>query len=180
MKRIEVRLSLPIVAPLLDLIKTAGETLEAQVAAPLTLDDVDVDIRADWKSELLEGQREELRALLGLFNSDFFVNGVVAFDGENAEVVARACSAVRLRLRRHDLRALGDEQLEAGGVDMERLPESLQKPYMTYIFLGTIQELIIQHLDSEILSGAGEGPADEDEGGGDGFAEGEERDDGPR
>lgn len=179
MKRIEVRLSLPIVAPLLDLIKTAGETLQAQVAAPLTLDDVDAEIRADWKAELLEGQREELRALLGLFDSEFFVNGVVAFDAENAEVVARACSAVRLRLRRHDLRTLGDEQLEAGGVEMERLPEPLQKPYMTYVFLGTIQELIIQHLDAEILSGVEEESAEDGEEGG-GFGDGEERDEGPR
>ncbi len=179
MKRIEVKLSLPIVAPLLDLIKIAGDTLAAQIAAPLTLDDVDVDFRAEWKAELLEGQRAELSALLGLFDSDFFANGVVAFDADNADVIARACSAVRLRLRRHDLRSLGDEQLESGAVEMERLPEALQKPFMTYVFLGTIQELIIQHLDAEILRGS-----DEDDGAGDGdggsFDDGDERDEGPR
>lgn len=153
MKRIEVKLSLSVVAPLLDLIKASSDVLEAQIAAPLTLDDIDADFRDEWKSELLEGQHEEMHALLGLFNSDFFINGVVAFDEENAEVIVRACSALRLRLRRHDLKVLGDEQLESGGVELENLPEPLQKPYMCYVFLGTIQELIIQHLDAAILRG---------------------------
>lgn len=153
MKRIEVKLSLGVVAPLLDLMKASGDVLEAQIAAPLTLEDIDADFRDDWKAELLQGQHEELHALLGLFNSDFFVNGVVAFDEDNAEIIVRACSALRLRLRRHDLKAMEDEQLESGGVELESLPEPLQKPYMCYVFLGTIQELIIQHLDGAILRG---------------------------
>ena len=153
MKRIEVKLSLSVVAPLLDLMKASSDVLEAQIAAPLTLDDIDADFRAEWKAELLAGQHEELRALMGLFNSDFFINGVVAFDEDNAEIIVRACSALRLRLRRHDLHTLGDEQLESGGVELENLPDALQKPFMCYVFLGTIQELIIQHLDLAILRG---------------------------
>lgn len=156
MKRIEVKLSLSVVAPLLDLMKASSDVLEAQIAAPLALDDIDADFRDEWKAELLAGQQEELHALMGLFNSDFFVNGVVAFDESNAEIIVRACSALRLRLRRHDLNTLEDDQLESGGVELENLPEPLQKPYMCYIFLGTIQELIIQHLDSAILRGSPE------------------------
>ncbi len=164
MKRIEVKLSLGVVAPLLDLMKASSDVLEAQIAAPLALDDIDADFREDWKAELLQGQQEELHALMGLFNSDFFVNGVVAFDEGNAELIVRACSALRLRLRRHDLNTLEDEQLESGGLELESLPEPLQKPYMCYIFLGTIQELIIQHLDAAILRGTADGEdADESE-----------------
>ena len=168
MKRIEVKLSLSVVAPLLDLMKATGDVLEAQIAAPLTLDDIDDDFREDWKAELLKGQHEELHALMGLFDSDFFVNGVVAFDEENAEVIVRACSALRLRLRRHNLKQIPDEKLESGAVELEALPEPLQKPFMCYVFLGTIQELIIQHLDAAILRGAPEeeADADEDESGG--------------
>jgi hypothetical protein len=171
MKRIEVKLSLPVVAPLLDLMKDSSDVLEAQIAAPITLDDIDADFREDWRAELLAGQHEELHALMGLFNSDFFINGVVAFDEENAEIIVRACSALRLRLRRHDLRVLEDEQLESGGVDIERLPAGLQKPFMCYVFLGTIQELIIQHLDGAILRGpTGEaGPVEDDDGSADDF-----------
>jgi len=154
-----------VVAPLLDLIKASGDVLEAQIAAPLTLEDIEADLRDEWRSELLEGQHEEMRALLGLFDTDFFINGVVAFDEENAEVIVRACSALRLRLRRHDLKVLGDEQLESGGVELDNLTEPLQKPYMCYVFLGTIQELIIQHLDAAILRGS-VAPAEPDFGGG--------------
>ena len=154
MKRIEVKLSLSVVAPLLDLMKASSDVLEAQIAAPLVLDDIDADFRDEWKAELLKGQQEELHALMGLFNSDFFVNGVVAFDEDNAEIIVRACSALRLRLRRHDLKDLEDEQLESGGIELEELSEPLQKPYMCYVFLGTIQELIIQHLDAAILRGS--------------------------
>ena len=153
MKRIEVKLSLPVVAPLLDLMKASSDVLEAQIAAPLTLEDIDADFRDEWKAELLKGQHDELHALMGLFNSEFFVNGVVAFDEDNAEVIVRACSALRLRLRRHDLKVLEDEQLESGSVDLEDITVPLQKPYMCYVFLGTIQELVIQHLDGAILRG---------------------------
>lgn len=178
MKRIEVKLSLTVVAPLLDLMKAASDVLEAQIAAPLTLEDIDADFRDEWKAELLKGQHEELHALMGLFNSEFFVNGVVAFDEDNAEIIVRACSAIRLRLRRHDLKTLEDDQLESGAVEMENLPEALQKPFMCYVFLGTIQELIIQHLDTAILRGPQENAADEDDSAEDdqGFGDGKRED----
>ena len=157
MKRIEVKLSLSVVAPLLDLMKASSDVLEAQIAAPLTLDDIDVDFRDEWKAD-------EPHPPLGLCTSDFSTTGVVAFDEDNAEIIVRACSALRLRLRRHDLDTLEDDQLESGGVELEHLPEALQKPFMCYVFLGTIQELIIQHLDSAILNGppAGEVESAED------------------
>ena len=105
---------------------------------------------------LSEGERRALDA-----------QATALFDEGNAAIIVRACSALRLRLRRHDLHSLGDEQLESGAVELETLAEPLQKPFMCYVFLGTIQELIIQHLDSAILRGPlGEGaPApEEDEG----------------
>jgi len=37
MKRIEVKLSLPVVAPLLDVIRELGDGLRERLAAPLTL-----------------------------------------------------------------------------------------------------------------------------------------------
>ena len=157
MKRIEVKLSLTVVAPLLDLMKASADVLQAQIAAPLTLEDIDADFRDEWRAELLAGQQQELAALMGLFDREFFVNAVIAFDEDNAEIIVRACSALRLRLRRHDLRRINDEQLESGAVDVDLLPVPLRKPFMCYLFLATIQELIIQHLDGAILHGASHG-----------------------
>ena len=151
MKRIEVKLALPVVAPLLDVIKELADSLRKNLAAPLALGDLEPEYRAAWVDELLAAQNEEVRTLLSLFDDDFFREGVVAFDEDNAEVIVRACAAVRLRLREHYLKRLGDETLESTDVDLAALDEPLRRAFMCYLFLATIQELIIQHLDGSIL-----------------------------
>jgi hypothetical protein len=72
----------------------------------------------------------------------------VVFDEENSEPALRACSAVRLRLREEYLKEVSDEKLETGDVEIEQLPEAVRKFFMAYIFLATLQELIIQNLDT--------------------------------
>lgn len=151
MKRIEVKLALPVVAPLLDVIKDLAENLRNNLAAPLELQDLEPEFHSAWVTELLGTQNDEVRTLLALFDDEFFREGVVAFDEDNAEVIVRACAAVRLRLREKYLKPLGDETLEAGNVDLTTLDEPLRKAFMCYLFLATIQELIIRHLDQSIL-----------------------------
>jgi len=151
MKRIEVKLALPVVAPLLDVIKELADSLRKNLAAPLALKDIDAEFHDAWTEELLSTQNEEVRTLLALFDDEFFSEGMVAFDENNAEVIVRACAAVRLRLREKYLKPLGDETLESGDVDLNTLDELLRKAFMCYLFLATIQELIIQHLDESIL-----------------------------
>lgn len=151
MKRIEVKLALPVVAPLLDVIKELGDSLRKNLAAPLALKDLEPEFRETWVDELLSAQNEDVRTLLSLFDDDFFKDGVVAFDENNAEVIVRACAAVRLHLREKYLKQLGDETLESGDLDLVTLDEPLRKAFMCYLFLATVQELIIQHLDESIL-----------------------------
>src|SRR3954469_15656425 len=83
MKRIEVKLSLPVVAPLLDVIKELADGLRKSLAAPLAIDDIDQDFRDAWVGELLSAQNDDVHTLLALFNEDFFADGVVAFDEDN-------------------------------------------------------------------------------------------------
>ncbi|MBL9213628.1 MAG: hypothetical protein JNL92_24395 [Opitutaceae bacterium] len=151
MKRIEVKLALPVVAPLLDVIKMLGDSLRSNLAAPIALQDLDPDFKAAWVDELLLAQNGEITTLLGLFDDEFFSEGIVAFDEGNAEPIVRACAAVRLHLRERYLKPLGDETLESGDIDLVTLDEPLRKAFMCYLFLATIQELIIQHLDESIL-----------------------------
>jgi hypothetical protein len=151
MKRIEVKLALPVVAPLLDVIKGMADGLRDNLAAPPGHGGLDPEFDAAWAGELLESQNADVSALLAMFNDEFFADGVIAFDEDNAEQIVRATAAVRLRLREHYLKPLGDETLESGNVELERLDEPLRKAFMCYLFLATIQELIIQHLDSSIL-----------------------------
>ena len=153
MKRVEVVLSLPVVAPLLDLIKRAVDELEDRLASPNQVGDLDEELSAAWKGELLGNQSDDCRKFLALFDREFFASGMVAFDDDNAESVLRACAAIRLRLRERDLKGLTDDAIEGGGVDVSTLSDAVQKSFMGYVFLATLQELIIQHLDSAILDG---------------------------
>jgi hypothetical protein len=152
MKRIEIKLSLPAVAPLLDVIKAMADTLGDSLAAPAGLDDLDADFRAAWQAELLTAQNGDVRALLALFNKEFFTAPhVVTLDEDNAEPIARACSALRLRLRGHALAGLADEDLEGGAVEVLSLAEPVRRAFMAYVFLATLQDLILSHLDTAIL-----------------------------
>jgi hypothetical protein len=148
MKRIEVRLSMEVVAPLLDAIKAVADALQGKLAAPLDIGEVDADMREFWRDELIGAQNGDIAELLALFGKEFFANGVIIFDANNAEPVIRACSALRLRLREENLKSLPDEALEGGEIEPEQLAEPLRKFFMCYVFLATVQELIIQHLDT--------------------------------
>jgi hypothetical protein len=150
-KRVEVKLSLPVVAPLLDVIRELSLELEKTLAAPQALHDLDQEFRGAWIDELLQGQNDDLKALLALFGGEFFTEGVVSFDETNAEPIVRACTAIRLQLRERRLKSLSDDALETGDIDMEGLDEQVRKAFMCYLFLATVQELIIQHLDSSII-----------------------------
>ncbi|MCE2863252.1 MAG: hypothetical protein RIR76_1139 [Verrucomicrobiota bacterium] len=153
MKRVEVKLAVPIVAPLLDVIREQAPGLREVSAGVTGLPDADDELREAWADELLAGQRGEVDALLALFGEEFFREGVVAFDGDNAEVILRACAAVRLRLREHALKTVGDEALETGELEISRLPRETNLAFRCYVFLATLQEVIIQHLDESILGG---------------------------
>ena len=151
MKRVEVRLNLEAVAPLLDVIKEVADDLAPTLAVAPHVPDHDAEFTADWTSELLQGQNGDIGVFLGLFGSDFFSTGVVPLDPTNSEAILRACSAVRLRLRAKYLEPLGDEALESGEVDADDLPEVQQRAFAAYVFLATLQELIVQHLDPTVL-----------------------------
>jgi hypothetical protein len=151
MEPFEVSLSLPVVAPLLDVVKELADGLKQTLASKPAVPDSDAVFRDLWSQELLTAQNEDVTALLSLFNEDFFTEGVVAFDHTNAEAITRACSAIRLRLRERYLAVLGDEALEIGEVELAQLDAQTRKAFMCYLFLATIQELIIQHLDESII-----------------------------
>ena len=148
MKRIEVRLSLPVVAPLLDAVREVSEALKNKLAAPLEMGEVDEDLRDIWHDELISAQNDDMAKLMAMFGSDFFAEGVIVLDEDNAEPVLRACAALRLRLREQFLKTLSDETLESGAVEIEQLDESLRKAFTCYLFLATLEELIIQYLDT--------------------------------
>lgn len=147
MKRIDVKLNLPVVAPLLDVLRRAAETLANTLAMPLHMEDIDPEFRESWTEELVGQQRGEVGALLGLFDDEFLSTGVIRIDESVAEGVLRACSAFRLFLRANDLRSVSDEALEAGQVTPDHVPEALRPTLTAYIFLASLQELLLEHFE---------------------------------
>jgi len=113
----------------------------------LKIDDLDEVMSEAWVSELQTAQNAELNLLLGMFDEEFFRDGAIQLDEDNAERVIRACAAVRLRLRSERLADMDETMLESGDVAMNELPESRRNVFMCYLFLATMQELIIQHLE---------------------------------
>ena len=72
MKRIEVKLALAVVAPLLDVIKAMADGLRQNLAAPLGPADLDAEFSAAWTGELLEAQNADVATLLAMFDDEFF------------------------------------------------------------------------------------------------------------
>ncbi len=153
MKRVEVKLDLTNVAPLLDVLKGASEVLREQLALPLEVSALDNESSEQWKSELIVSQNEDIDVLLKLFNREFFTEETVAFDEANADAVVRACSALKLYLYHHDLTDLDDEDFEADEVVFDLLTEKQQKPFLAFMFLDTLQKVIMRHLNDLILEG---------------------------
>ncbi|HKB56221.1 MAG TPA: hypothetical protein VKC51_01415 [Lacunisphaera sp.] len=151
MKRVEVKLNLEAVAPLLDVIKDAADDLRPELAVAPQVLDQEEEFSDGWKRELLHGQNTDIGLFLALFGNEFFLTGVVPLDPTNSEAILRACSAVRLRLRAKHLEPLGEEALESGEVPLEEMPETQRKAFAAYVFLATLQELIVQHLDPTVL-----------------------------
>jgi hypothetical protein len=153
MKRVEVKLNLDAVAPLLDVIKAAADELDSRLAIDARVPEHDAEFADGWKRELLQGQGGDIGVLLAMFDRDFFITGVIAFDPTNCEPILRACSALRLRLREAHLQPLGDENLESGEVPLDEMLDPQRRAFAAYVFLATLQEVLVQHLDPTILEG---------------------------
>lgn len=150
MKRIEVKLNLEVVAPLLDVIKAVADELEPRLALGLNVPGEDNEFKEGWETELLAGQTSDIQKLLGMFDRDFFTTGIIAFDPSNCEPILRACSALRLGMRESRLTLLGDENLESNEVPLAAMPETERKAFSAYIFLATLLELLVHHLDPNV------------------------------
>ncbi len=147
MKKIEIKLSQAIVAPLLDFVKPLAEELRDELAFQPRFPDADPEFQEDWREELLAAQGSDGEVFMRLFDREFFESGTIEVDEENADPVLRAAAAMRLKLRLDFLKDVPDEVLEKGDVPFEGMSQPEQQAYAAYLFLATIQEIVIQHLN---------------------------------
>lgn len=147
MKRVEIKLNISAVAPLLDVIKQAADDLRGSLAIRATFPEDDAEFNETWTAELLAGQNSDVRELLGLFGSEFFTEGSIAIDSNNSESLLRACSALRIQVLTHWLQGVSPDLLEEEDVPPEAITDELRVPFAAYTFLGQVQKIILEHLD---------------------------------
>jgi len=147
MKQIEVRLSVEVVAPLLDVVRETAQQLRAEPSPAVHLPSLPDDLRDFWRADVVKSQTSDLDTLLGLFGETFISEGVVYLNSRNAQPVLRATAAVRLQLHRNQLSGLSEEELEAGEISIDALTAPLRRAFVCYLFLATLQELILHHLN---------------------------------
>ncbi len=154
MKKVEIKLKRSAVAPLLDFMKPVIRDLEAgaevDIAPPR---DLDRDMKDAWRADLRESLARDAEKLLDLFGRRFFEEGAIEIHPENAEQILRASAAIRLRLRERFLQRFADETLEAGEIDHASMSRDEERGYGCYLFLATLQEVVIDHLD--LIEGTG-------------------------
>lgn len=147
MKKIEIKLSQQVVAPLLDFVKPLAHGLGEALAFDPEFPDNDPQFQEDWRDDLLQEQDNDGQVFMALFDREFFESGNIDIDEENADAILRAAAAIRLNVRLNFLKEVSDEVLEQGDVPYEGMDPGEQQAYACYLFLATIQEIVIQHLD---------------------------------
>ena len=84
----KLMLSLPVVAPLLDVIKGLADDLRRTPALPHAAPAAEAEFSEMWAGELLAAQNRDVDVLLALFDEEFFAEGAVYLNTGNAEAVA--------------------------------------------------------------------------------------------
>ena len=110
------------------------------------LDEKDSDLLDSWESSLGEDFAQDRQALARLLNSAKFAHGYVELDDEDAELVLRAITEIRMHVREQYLGTLTDVELETGEVSFSQKSSELQPFYLTYLVLAEIQEGLIQEI----------------------------------
>jgi hypothetical protein len=147
MKRVEIKLNISAVAPLLDVIKEAADQLRSQLAIRATFPEDDEEFNETWTAELLAGQNSDVRELLALFGSEFFADGSIAIDARNSESLLRGCSALRIQILARWLQGIPPDLLEDDDVPPEAISDTMRVPFAAYTFLDQVQRIILEHLD---------------------------------
>jgi len=147
MKAIEIKLNQETVEPLIQSLGPVLKKLEHEAALALPVVDEDDELAEIWSKGLIHTQTEDCRSLMNLFDERFRESGLVVIELAEADRFLRASSAIRLKVRELMLPHVPDEALEGADFDFAHLGEPDRTGFALYLFLATLQELIIRHLD---------------------------------
>lgn len=150
MKQVEIKLNISAVAPLLDVIKLAADDLRTTLAIRANFPEDDVEFIETWTQDLMAAQNSDVRALLGLFDSEFFSDGAISIDSNNCDSLLRGCAALRIRIANRWLHELPVELIEDEDAPVSEIPDELRLPFAAYTFLDQVQKIILEHLNPAV------------------------------
>jgi hypothetical protein len=126
--------------------------LENDLAIQHLSEEIDPEMAATWTSGLLEHLNADTQVLFSTFGDERFGREKIALSLTDAEAILRAATAMRLKIRELQLSEISDETLEAGKLNIEELIPKVQRAYACYVFLGTLQGIIISAIDPSITA----------------------------
>ena len=131
-------------APLI--VKCFSECRNRSLPAFPYLDEKDGVLVDSWESSLGEDFAQDRQALARLLNSSKFAHGYVEMEENDAELVLRSITEIRMHVREQYLGALTDVELETGDVSFSQKSSSIQPFYLIYLVLAEVQEGLIQEI----------------------------------
>jgi len=131
-------------APLI--VKCFSECRNLSLPAFPYLDEKDGVLVDSWESSLGEDFAQDRQALARLLNSSKFAHGYVEMEENDAELVLRSITEIRMHVREQYLGALTDVELETGDVSFSQKSSSIQPFYLIYLVLAEVQEGLIQEI----------------------------------
>ena len=141
--KVDSRITLGL-APLI--VKCFSECRNRSLPAFPYLDEKDGDLVDSWESSLGEDFAQDRQALARLLNSSKFAHGYVEMEENDAELVLRSITEIRMHVREQYLGALTDVELETGDVSFSQKSSSIQPFYLIYLVLAEVQEGLIQEI----------------------------------
>lgn len=136
-----------LIVSMLEMVKAATDSLSGHLALEPQMPDDDDELKVAWQDDLREALHDDIDYLLTVLRDEQFGNGNMVMEEGVAESILRACSAIRLKLRESALIKITDHQLENAEVDILSLPLEMQHCYACYLFLASLQSLILKELD---------------------------------
>lgn len=125
---IEIELARDVVRPLVARIRDDAQVL--------------IDGRGNGTSDT---EAADVQQLVDLFPGDFLHTSTLRIGSFEAPAVLRACAGLRLRLRHADLSGISDADLERSA-DAEAIEGERKTAWMCYLFLATIQQIVLEKL----------------------------------
>lgn len=150
MPEVDIRMNPFLAEALLEVVEKHLHTPGAESGSAESMPVEDADLKELWLRGLAEEEDKDAVQLLYLLRHRKFGRKAVSLEQEPAEAILRACSAVRLKIMEKHLAKVPSEDLESGRLNPETLPVEGQRAYACFLFLASLQSLLIRQLYPDI------------------------------